>query len=237
MLRAPDRSLSISIIIPAYNEEKNIGSLVRYLQSIEGKENIKEIIVVDGQSRDNTVSEAKGAGAKIINASRRGRAVQMNEGAYVAKGTILYFLHADTFPPKSLIYDILSSLKKGYRAGCYRLEFDNKNWFLQFYGWCTRFDIPAFRFGDQSLFIEKQLFEEIGRFKEDLIVMEDNEIIHRIRKKTNYTIIPKSVITSSRKYQKNGYIRLQLIFTLIYCLYHFGLPQESLVRIYREYIR
>ncbi|HKJ30816.1 MAG TPA: TIGR04283 family arsenosugar biosynthesis glycosyltransferase [Balneolales bacterium] len=226
----------ISIIIPVYNEGKTIGSLVRYLKSKRVSDQECEIIVVDGKSEDDTVQTAKKAGAHVINSPKKGRARQMNYGAEKAKGEILYFLHADTFPPQTFIDDIQKTFEKGFLAGCFRLQFDEARWLLRFYGWCTRFDIPAFRFGDQSLFISKSLFEEIGRFRENLIVMEDNEIIYRIRKKSKFKIIPKSVTTSARKYEKNGYVRLQFIFTLIYCLYHLGVPQQGLVKIYKEYI-
>jgi rSAM/selenodomain-associated transferase 2 len=227
---------TISIIIPVFNEEKTIGSLLHYLNNVAEIHVIKEIIVADGQSTDQTVQIAREAGAKVITAKRRGRSRQMNEGAEHASGDYLYFLHADTYPPRSFVSDIQNTLHKGYQAGCFRLHFDNTHLLLRFYGWCTRFDIPAFRFGDQSLFINRKLFKEIDGFREDLIVMEDNEIIHRIRKKAGFRIIPKSVTTSARKYENNGFIRLQLIFTIIYVLYHFGLPQEQLVKIYRKYI-
>ncbi|HKJ46384.1 MAG TPA: TIGR04283 family arsenosugar biosynthesis glycosyltransferase [Balneolales bacterium] len=229
-------SPTISIIIPAFNEEKTIGSLLHYLNNDTGHDSIKEVIVVDGQSTDQTVQIAREGGAKVITAKRKGRARQMNEGALLSSGDYLYFLHADTYPPRTFVSDIKKALQKGYKAGCYRLNFDSTHLLLRFYGWCTRFNIPAFRFGDQSLFIKREFFEEIGRFREDLIVMEDNEIIHRIREKAGFRIIPKSVMTSARKYKNNGFIRLQLIFTLIYVLYHFGIPQEQLVKLYNDFI-
>ena len=227
----------ISIIIPVLNEEIVIEQLLTYLFEHSAAEIPMEVIVVDGGSTDKTVSIAQQHHAKVIKTSRRGRAIQMNEGARAAKGEILYFLHADTFPPANFMQEIMDACRDGHLAGCYRLNFDDDNLLLAMYGWFTQFDLPAFRFGDQSLFIERSLFFDIGAFHEDMIVMEDNEIIHRIKQKTSFVILSGNVTTSARKYRKNGVIRLQLIFTLIYILFHLGVSQKILVKIYRTFIR
>lgn len=227
----------ISIIIPVYNEESSIDDLLTYLEKHSDKDILQEIIVVDGHSTDLTSEIVKRHPVHYIFASKKGRAAQMNEGAQKASGEILYFLHADTLPPAKFMQHILGVYHQGYPAGCYRLSFDESRLLLKLYGWFTRFDVKAFRFGDQSLFIDRKLFFEIGCFNEDLIVMEDNEIIQRIRPKSKFIIIPKSVTTSARKYRENGMIRLQLIFTIIYILYHLGIPQSQLVAFYKNHIR
>lgn len=228
----------ISIIIPTYEEEGRIGRLIHYLktETRHPSPGISEILVVDGHSRDRTVEEADKAGARVIQASKKGRACQMNEGARRAKGTVLYFLHADTFPPVTFAEDIIREVSLNEPAGGFRLSFDDSHIMLKLYSWFTRFDIDAFRYGDQSLFITKKLFEQTGGFDESLILMEDNEIISRIKKVTGYTIIPKNVITSARKYRVNGIIRLQFVFTLIYVMFHLGAGQERLVRLYSRLI-
>src|SRR5687767_11149429 len=100
----------ISVIIPVYNEEGVIGKTVRYLKSVSRHDVIKEIIVVDGGSSDNSVNEANMAGARVIGSPRKGRAAQMNEGARVAEGNILYFVHADSLPPPSFPDDIMEAV-------------------------------------------------------------------------------------------------------------------------------
>lgn len=229
--------MKISVIIPTYNEEDNIGVLVNHLYNFAQSDAISEILVVDGKSEDDTRIIAEQHGAKVITTHQKGRAVQMNQGARHAKDSILYFLHADTLPPKGFDQMILRALCEGNKAGCFRLAFNDSHPLLNFYSWCTRFDIDAFRFGDQSLFIQRALFEQIGGFRNDHIVMEDNEIISRIKAVSEFKIIPESVITSARRYRDNGALRLQLIFTLIYTLYHLGIPQEGLVDIYKKFIQ
>ncbi len=230
-------NVSISVIIPVLNEESAIDRLLTYLCKKAAADTRMEVIVVDGGSTDNTINIVKKHNVEVMQASRRGRAIQMNEGARKAKGEILYFLHADTFPPENFVQEIVEACQNGYLAGCYRLKFDEDHPLLTLYGWFTQFDLPAFRFGDQSLFINRSLFFEIGAFHEDLVVMEDNEIIRRIKQKSSFVILSGNVTTSARKYRKNGVIRLQLIFTLIYILYHIGLSQKGLVKIYRTFIR
>ncbi|MEX2402493.1 MAG: hypothetical protein WD625_00090, partial [Balneolales bacterium] len=89
----------------------------------------------------------------------------------------------------------------------------------------------------QSQFITKELFVKIGGFDESLTVMEDNEIIGRIINHCSYTLIPKYVKTSAKKYRNNGIVRLQLIFIVIFTLYNLGVSQDNLVRIYKRFIR
>lgn len=227
----------ISVIIPVYNEEAIIGNTLRYLKSILEPDKIKEIIVVDGGSIDNSVSEAKKEGALVKVSSRKGRAAQMNEGARIASGSILYFLHADSTPPTLFATDITEAIKDGYPIGCYRLRFDLDHWFLKANAWFTRFDVNAFRYGDQSLFVTKEIFLKAGGFCEEHIVMEDQEIIKRLRKYGNFFIIPREVVTSARKYITNGVFKMQGIFYLMYFIYQLGYSQEKLLALFRKLVR
>lgn len=226
----------ISIIIPAYNEEKNIGKLIDYLKEITTSDKT-EFIVVDGGSRDKTMLEAEKTGARVLKSPQKGRAGQMNFGAKQAKGDVLYFLHSDTCPPSTFIDDISRELNRGSQCGCFRLQFDSEHRALSFYSWFTRLDIDFFRFGDQSLFVKRDLFQKIGGFDEDLIVMEDQEIVSRLKKRAQFTIIPKPVTTSARKYEKIGVFRLQFVFTCILSLYYMGASQKVLSHFYQNVLR
>lgn len=225
----------ISVIIPAYNEGKAIGQTVQYVLKQAG-DKISNILVVDGGSSDNTITKAKQAGAVVLQSPRKGRAVQMNYGAAHAQSAVLYFLHADTLPPRNFALDILKSVKKGLNAGCFRLSFNSKHPLLQGYAWFTRFNADCFRFGDQSLFITHAAFDRAGGFREDHIVMEDQEIVRRIKKSEKFIVLSTSVVTSARRYLDNGVIRLQLIFTLIYVLYYMEVGQVQLKNIYNRMV-
>ena len=226
----------ISIIIPAYNEARHIGQTVRRLRELDQGQHIREIIVADGGSGDDTCNEGAAAGARVLACPRKGRAAQMNYGASVAAADILYFLHADSIPPAGFARDILVALAQGYTSGCYRLRFDHRHWFLRANAWFTRFDVNAVRFGDQSLFVTKKVFGQSGGFREDLLMMEDQEIIHRLKSCGPFKVMKGVVTTSARKYLDNGIYRMQLIFFRIWFLYYMGCPQERLLKLYREWI-
>lgn len=117
------------------------------------------------------------------------------------------------------------------------LSFDYDHWFLKANCWFTRFDVDTIRFGDQSLFVTKEKFLEVGGFCEKHIVLEDQQIIKRLKKISSFKVIKKPVVTSARKYVENGIYKTQGIFFLIYFLYRFGFPQQQLVNTYRKFIR
>jgi rSAM/selenodomain-associated transferase 2 len=230
------KAYALSIIIPTFNESENIAVLINSLQK-DNPVNLVEIIISDGGSTDDTVAIATRAGAQAVISPCKGRATQMNYGSLLARADVLYFLHADSLPPASYADKISEQIKKGYSIGCFRLRFDSANWFLKANAWFTRFDYNAFRFGDQSLFVLKDIFTKAGGFNEKLIMMEDQEIIHRLKKYGKFTIIKQPIITSSRKYAINGIYKMQGIFFLIYFLYKINIPQNKLTGLYRRLIK
>ena len=225
----------ISIIIPTYNEAAHIAKTIQWLK--HEPELVTEIIVSDGGSLDGTLEAATTAGAIAVSSPSKGRAAQMNYGASLAKGSVLYFLHADTLPPAGFTADIIHAIRQGHGAGCFTLAFDHRHWFLQGNCWFTRFDVNAIRFGDQSLFTDKQLFKRAGGFCERHIVLEDQEIIKRLKRLGSFTIIKKPVLTSARKYLDNGIYKTQAVFFIIYFMYRLGSSQQRLLQTYRRLIR
>lgn len=230
-----DKSNSISIIIPVLNEAGTIDSLLWYLKENTSSKNIKEIIVVDGGSTDHTVARAKAYDVKVLR-SKKGRSRQMNYGARAAIGDILYFLHADTLPPKNFDESILNSIGEGSQAGCFRMKFDSASKFLRFFAWCSRLNYKICRGGDQSLFISRQLFEKSGGFNEDYVVYEDNEFTDRLYKLVDFRILPRHVITSARRYEVKGEVRLQYHFGMIHIKNYLGAGPEQLYDYYKRKI-
>ena len=226
----------ISIIIPVLNEESNIMSLLEELQSRSHSKNLSEIIVVDGGSTDQTLELlSERPDIKLLH-SEAGRAKQMNAGAKVARGEILYFLHADSIPPPEFDQLILNRIANGHRAGCFRLEFDDNHWWLKLAGWFTQFNWRICRGGDQSLFIDKALFEELDGFNEKYMIYEDNELIQRLYDNNGFTVINRRIKTSARCYRKNGIWRLQYHFWAIYFKKRTGASAEELYSYYKRNI-
>ena len=236
-LPAPAAAL-VSIIIPTYNEAAGITALLHHLRRAgTATDAAVEIIVADRPGTDATATLARLAGARVVACPRKGRAAQLNQGARQATGSILYFLHADSRPPVGFLADIRGAVAAGYGCGCFRLAFDMPHWFLQAHAWFTRFDMKVARFGDQSLFVQRTIFEQAGGYREDLLLMEDQEITGRLKQLTPLLVLPGPIITSARKYRENGVFRLQAAFYFLTGLYYLGVAQPTLLRMYRAIIR
>ncbi|WP_417237884.1 TIGR04283 family arsenosugar biosynthesis glycosyltransferase [Bizionia sp.] len=230
---------SISIIIPMLNEAESIASVLEHLLENSTSKNIAEIIVVDGGSVDgsqNIVNKFVPSNKIHLLNAHKGRAKQMNFGANHATGTILYFLHADSFPPKNFDNLIIQEVTKGNLAGCFRLQFDNNHWWLQLAGWLTQFSWRASRGGDQSQFITKQLFTEIGGFDENFTIYEDNILINELYARKQFVVIQDKIKTSARLYKKHGVWTLQYHFWTIYVKKWFGASADELYTYYQKYI-
>ena len=225
----------ISIIIPTWNEATRVGPLLTYLREYSTAENIREILVIDGGSTDNTVEMASVLGV-VPYTVEKGRAKQMNFGAQMAKAEILYFLHADTLPPHAFDTLIINAVCKQWEAGCFRLKFDTSNWFLSFFSWFSRVNLKICRGGDQSLFITQRLFKETNGFNEKYVEYEDTEFIGRLYKKYTFKVLPQRVVTSARKYQKKGTVKLQYHFGVIHLKNMLGAGPEELNEYYKRKI-
>ena len=227
---------SVSVIIPALNEEQNLDKLFNVIEEHQSG-GVCEVIVADGGSGDNSKIVAENAGAIFVHCRRKGRAVQMNEGAARAKGGILFFLHADTLPPNNFDVHIIKEVKSGTAAGCFTLKFDEDHFLLNMYSWFTKLKTTLVRFGDQGLFVKKEVFHQTGGFDGSLSVMEDQKIVRELKRGHRVSLINHPVTTSARKYRKNGYIRLQAVFALIFILYYAGVRQDVLVHLYGVLVR
>lgn len=228
--------IKISIIIPVLNEEATIGKLLHYLSKNATQKYIADIIVVDGGSCDTTKEIVSNFLNITLLNSEKGRAKQMNIGANYASGDILYFLHADSFPPKHFCKLIINEINKGNLAGCFRLQFDSNHWWLRLASWLTQFKWRACRGGDQSQFITKELFNDIGGYNEDYIIYEDNILINELYSRKQFVVINKKLKTSSRLYKRHGIWKLQYHFLAIYIKKWFGASAKDLHSYYLKYI-
>jgi rSAM/selenodomain-associated transferase 2 len=228
---------TISIIIPALNEATTLPALLLFLNTVPDREQIAEIIVCDGNSSDETISIAGSFGVKIIQSEKKGRAIQMNLGASVASGNVLYFIHADTLPPSKFICDIQTAVDDGFEFGRYRTKFASRKPALLINTFITRFDLFICYGGDQTLFMTRNLFNSIRGFKSDMLIMEDYDIVSRAKAKARYKIIRKQVLISARKFDSNNWIKVQLANYAIVKMFRNGASQEAMVQKYKQLLR
>jgi rSAM/selenodomain-associated transferase 2 len=216
----------ISIIVPTLNEEKDIKVAITSTES--GKD--IEVIVVDGGSQDNTVDITQRLGIKFVFSSP-GRACQMNVGALLATGNILLFLHADTILPLQFDDMVRDALEEpGVVAGAFNLRIDSSQLGLRLVEWGVRirshfFNLP---YGDQAIFIKREVFEQVGGFPE-LPIMEDFEMMRRLQRIGRITIVQGAVLTSARRWLQKGVFKTTLINQIAIIAYFIGVS-PTLIR-------
>lgn len=221
----------ISIIIPVLNEA---AAIARTLATAQPASNV-EMIVVDGGSQDETVAIAQSLGVKVIT-SAPGRAQQMNAGAKAATGDVLLFLHGDTLLPPDFATQVRQAFNSpGVIAGAFALRIDSSLMGLRLIerlvNWRSRYwQMP---YGDQAIFLWAKTFQQMGGFA-DLPIMEDFELMRRLRRRGAIAIVSEPVVTSGRRWEKLGVLRTTLINQLIILAYFLGVPRDRLARWYRS---
>jgi GT2 family glycosyltransferase len=158
----------------------------------------------------------------------------MNFAASHASGTILYFVHADCFPPHDFLSDIGAAVEAGFDAGRYQTKFLSSKFLLKLNAFFTRFHMFSCYGGDQTLFITRYFFRKIGGFDESKYIMEDYDISSRIVKEGRYKIFPKPALVSARKYDKNSWLTVQKANYAAVKMYRTGVDTETILDHYRK---
>lgn len=208
----------ISIIIPVFNDAENIGHCLRHLMA-HGKN--AEIILVDGGSEDSTIAVAQEFPVRIYG-SDPGTARQMNLGAAKATRDILYFLRADSFPPESFVLDIYSSLLQGYEAGCFKVKYQSRAWGVRMNGLLAKYNLKWAGAEDQSLFLFREKFLEIGGFDETFGVMEDYDLVDRLKREDAFDVVENEIEIRGRHHPDPSFFKTQLSNILVYQMYRLG---------------
>lgn len=226
-----DASKEISIVIPVRNEAEHIG---RTLAAIE-MDHVREIIVADGGSLDQTKAIAEALGACVVE-TRPPKAGQMNHGAAEAKGRVLLFLHADTRLPPGFAAPLLKAVDRpGFIAGAFSLKIDAHRITLRiietFANWRSRYF--QFPYGDQAIFMSRDKFQSVGGFP-DLPIMEDFELIRRLKKLGAIVTLDAPVYTSSRRWDNFGTIKTFFVNQMVVTAYLAGVSPRRIAGFYRR---
>ncbi len=225
----------ISIIIPVLNEQETINQTIKkiYLQSFSGR---LEIIVVDGSEDRSTILYI--ANPKVITVSSApGRGIQMNSGAKMASGNILLFLHSDTILPENGLNDILTVMKdRSIQAGAFDLAINQKGLAYRIIEKTAslRSRMTKIPYGDQSIFIRKKYFFNIGQYRE-IPIMEDVELMMSVKRdKGRLRFLKSRTSTSSRRWEKEGIVFCTLRNWTILTLFLLGMKPEKLAGFYKN---
>lgn len=223
---------SISIIIPALNESSIILDTLQPLQPMRARGH--EIILVDGGSNDATLELAQPYVDKVISTSP-GRAIQMNEGALNTTRKILWFLHADTCAPDNadqLILHALNDRKAPW--GYFDVQLSGKHPLLRMVetSMNLRTRLTGIATGDQGIFITKENFFNANAFA-NIPLMEDIELSRCLKKYHRPVRIHSKLITSSRRWEKNGILKTILLMWRLRLAYALGADPDKLAALYR----
>jgi rSAM/selenodomain-associated transferase 2 len=222
----------VSIIIPVLNEASTIAATLESVKALCGE---KEVIIVDGGSTDGTKELVATSGFLIVPAPR-GRARQMNIGVQHARGAILLFLHSDS----RLQPDALEKMRHTLQntkvvGGGFQLVMDDASPVLKMV--CFFSNVRArwghVYFGDQGIFVRRNVFEEVGGFP-DIAIMEDWELSRRLTRLGTLQQVTSTITTSSRRFRQWGIWRTIWLMQKLKLLYLCGVPPATIKDYYRD---
>lgn len=228
-----DTASNISIVIPTLNEAAELPETLRRLRRVP---EVKEIIIADGGSGDDTVKLAEAAGCVVVS-SAPGRGRQLRAGAERATGEVILFLHADTWVPPDAGEALLACLAQpGVAAGGFYKTFrDPPNWLVRgsrFKCW-WRLLVARRVMADQGIFLRRETLARIGGVP-DVPLMEEFELCQRLRPLGRIALADATVVTSARKFRKLGVLRTYALMWRVTVGYYRGVPLEELRRLYER---
>ncbi len=218
----------VSIIIPTLNESEALATLLPALRrDCPGA----ELIVADGGSADDTPALARDADRSLT--APRGRALQMNAGAAAATGEVLWFLHADSSPPRDAFAHIEEILASGCSGGCFRIWFDERAWVFRISDAIGNFkvDLSGIAYGDHGIFCTADAFYRVGGFPA-VPIFEDADFYRALGRWGGVRQARSYIVTSARRYHAHGPWRTTLLYMALTALYVLGFSRQRLARLY-----
>jgi len=215
---------SISVVIPTLNEEARIAGTIDSAR----REGV-EIIVADGGSSDSTTEIAYRQGARVVHCSR-GRGPQLNAGAAVARGDHLLFLHADTTLPDRYLEAVQEIMAApSVVLGAFRLRIDRPGLSIRIVELGVRIRCALWKmpYGDQAMFLRAESFRQLGGFAE-ISLMEDMDLVRRTRAIGSIRIVPQAAVTSGRRWESAGVLRMTLVNLSCAIGFQLGVPTAQL---------
>jgi rSAM/selenodomain-associated transferase 2 len=219
----------LSVIIPTLNEAGCLGATLDALAGLPG---LVEVLVVDGGSGDGTQEIARRRGVTVLQAAR-GRGAQLGAGAAVARGDVLWFLHADTRPPADAVERIAEALRgPGIVGGCFTIRFHGREYAARFLSWLyPHLAWLGLSYGDAAVFARRSVYQAVGGFR-PLPLFEDLDLLRRLKRRGRFVRLAAVVTTSSRRFRGRSFLLTFARWSLLQVLYWLGVPPHRLARLY-----
>lgn len=221
----------ISVIIPIYNEEEILRANA---DRFAGLAQHSELIFVDGSSTDKSI-EIAGRYGRVLQ-SEQGRAIQMNFGAKQAKNEALLFLHADNILSSDSFAHIENEIRPhGVVGGCLTQRIDKEGYIFRLIETQgnNRARGTKIFYGDQGIFVRKDVFERLGGFPE-VPIFEDVLFTQKLRCEGKTAVLPDTIRVSARRWEKRGIIRTALMFNTLLLMFKMGYPLEKIKKLYED---
>lgn len=225
----------LSIVIPVLNEAPLLADFLRRTRQLGDS---VELIVVDGRSTDDTPEIAAALADKLIVAPR-GRASQMNAGAVIARGEVLWFLHADSSPPANAIDEIRGVVADPRNAGgCFSLRYPRREWIYRVSDSLGNVGVKVFGFalGDHGIFCRRNAFLAAGCYPA-VPILEDAELYRTLAQDGRMVQVSNAIVSDPRAFEGGGRYRTTAMYFAILALYVMGVPIRALNQIYRRFCR
>jgi len=220
----------ISLIIPVRYEAPEAAE--RFLPLLIAGQT--EIVVADSGDRPETSRAFAAIGARIVRGGGS-RGLRLDRAARQARGEILFFVHADSWPPANALAAICRCLEAGAAAGAFSLAYENATPALEWIAWWAnlRSRLLGLPFGDQGLFCRREAYERSGGFR-DLAICDDVDIVRRLKRTGPLAVLPGKIVTSPRRYRESGAFRQVLRNWRVLLGYFAGVSSERLERWYNR---
>ena len=222
--------LRIAVVIPTFNEADRIADVIAQTRELGPC----QILVVDGDSDDGTLQEARATGADCCLTAVRGRAAQQNAGAAAGSGDILLFLHADCRLEAGSFEAIREAMSDpNCVGGCFqqRIEANGLRYRLLEWGNAQRVKWWTWAYGDQGIFVRRSVFEQLGGFP-DLRLMEDLCLMKRLKKHGRFALLENRIHISARRWKRQGVFRQTLRNWAFTALVQCGVSPDRLAKHY-----
>ena len=221
----------LSIVIPTLNEAGGIADLLTDLDPLRHRGH--EVIVVDGGSDDPTAAIAASRADRVSTAAR-GRARQMNAGARLASGDVLWFLHADSRVPPDAAAAVIEACGTGCAWGRFDVRLSGQQALLRVIERLMnlRSCLTGVATGDQGIFVSRATFEAAGGFPE-IPLMEDVALSKALRRHSAPACIRRPrLLASSRRWEEHGILPTMILMWRLRLAFALGAAPADLARRY-----